>query len=289
MTAQLMPFEMVDTAEEFYTAIQQRFDRNVRNGWGNALGGEFEGHLHKPGHAFPELRVPEFLKIRADRCCAPRLSNCQDSLFTPEVHLGRLEALTIPAKTVDGLMAEAVARFEEIDEVSAEMGLEYRDDPVIPVPDDYMTTVLPELRTSERFLRLTPTQIRAALSVACIQFQRGVRSWDQAIAVYRACVEELDTFMSMGDRSGGRRLGLYPQWVSPELADPPMLRSKEEAWEHARRFGYYNAPKGWWGWIRINYRNGTVEVRVYDASRDISHIRGIAEHFAHVTAPYVDP
>ncbi len=283
----LIPYEGVDGPAAFFAALEQRFERNRRNGYGTAFGAEIEGHLHVGDDPMPALRGPEFLQLRAEQCSPERRAhNGSDSLFAPEVHLGRIEALTVPAPDVDGMMAEVTLRLQEIDETAARMGLNFRCDPIIPIPDDHETVVLPELLDSERYQALSPQAARAALSVAALQFQRGCQSMDQALGMYEAVRRALPDLRFMGDLTDGRRQRLYELWVDPEMARPPVLRNRMQVYAHARRYGWVNAPKGWWSDVRINMMNGTVELRSPDASRDLAHIRTLGEAFAHITAPY---
>lgn len=269
----------VRSKKDFMRVAESGFERNRQRGWDRTLGAEIEGHLHRSGDPYPALCVPEFLRLRDlhDRFLTGSPVGAQ--MFTREVHLGRFEALTWPAHSLGELMQEILCRFLDAAQTARAMGLVARYDAVVPVPEDYLSCVHPDYLESQRFQRLTPQQVRAALSVASIQFHRGCGSLAEAIERYEALRAHMAEFRAMGDLTGGRRLGLYPQWVSPGLATPPELRTPDDLWDHAVRWEYTTNPSGWWSELRINLGNGTIEVRTPDSCRDIPHIQRMAERF----------
>ncbi|MFH1089639.1 MAG: glutamate-cysteine ligase family protein [Candidatus Uhrbacteria bacterium] len=255
---------------EFLREIELSLLENGRRRTVAMLGLELEGHLHAPGENLPACRVHE---VEGEL-------NQAAPYFVHEVHGGRLEVLTDPQPTVRKLVDQLERHLALADGVLADHGMTLTAEPIIELPDDHLKVVYPVPRYTEKIGELGRERGRAALRVASLQFHRGVGSWEEALAVYRAVRSALPELKRLGDLSRGERYRICETWCGAGCYAAPDLRTPHDVWEHSQRYGWTGNPKGFWSQLRINCRHGTIELRTPDSSRNIQHITRMAEAFA---------
>ena len=194
----------------------------------------------------------------------------KDGTYGYELSACQLEMRTRPC-----LVAESQRVLYEVerlaDQATSSLGLNLRHVPVAPANMPLDTYPDPTGRYARIVMRLPPEVLRAACRVAAVHIHIGVQDEHEAIKVYNRLVDHFDELKLLGNTSEGRRLELYRLMASVET---PM---KYESWE-----GFYSAmekrnctedPRQCWDMIRISI-HGTVEVRVFDATPDVTQIVG---------------
>lgn len=137
-------------------------------------------------------------------------------------------------------------------------------------PYDMPLDVYPE---DERYARIAanlPVEtLRAACRVAATHIHRGAGSFEEALAIHNQLAAHLDSFVVLGNHSGGERIRLYkimaPNWK------PPYYESAEHFCRVASEQGFEKDPRSCWHLVRINPK-GTVEVRTFGTTGDIDEI-----------------
>lgn len=203
----------------------------------------------------PQPAAPAFLGAIHDTAWTYELGACQAEFRTPPcADDAQLESALITGFNAGRSVAEQLS----LQLVACEVG-----------PPGMTLEVYPD----ERYERIVQTMPQAVLESACrvagLHIHIGVRDMEEAIEVYNRLVAHTQTFLQLGDHSGGERLRLFKNLYHDLMPSP--YASPNDFHLDAVRNGFDQDIRRCWRWIRIS-RHGTVEVRAFGATDNIREI-----------------
>ena len=198
-----------------------------------------------------------------------RKANCKR--VVSELPAVQVETVSSPHFSLAALGKELQDTTAYLDKVAHGLGLSvaYREVAPTDVPSKVSRSDPHYTRVANT---ISPERLKAACRVAGTHVHVGVGSIEEAILVHNALVDQLNKMIDMGDHSDGERLELY-KVVTQGDCWPIRYESVEHfnAWARERGMVSLADLRSNWHLVRIT-RHGTVEVRVFGNTRDISEV-----------------
>lgn len=224
------------------------------------LGAEEELLLLTPQGA-PAPESPKVLDLLRDARYTYELSACQVEFRTP------------PLPSPRAVVASVAAGRRKLSRVVRAAGLRYAVTAIAPAsmpvavyPDErYLHSVVPGL---------TPAQLLAACRVMGTHIHVGCANAEDALRMYNALVRKVPYLLSLCPKENEERLRLYGV-VQPNKL-PPVYGSVREWHAQAVADGFSENSRNCWHLVRIS-RHGTVEVRLFPATKSLRNIAAWAE------------
>ena len=231
------------------------------------------------------IEIEGFLRDQETGLVVPRAAEFLDGMrlttWGYELSAAQVEFRTRPLASFGQIKDELDDCFREGDRRANELGLAISYDEVGSA--DMPLEVYPHVSRYRAIAeRLSEAQLRAACRVAGIHMHWGIRDWTHAIQVYSRLRKHLPKLIAMGDGSGGERLRLYHEVAARR--DPPELQSPMDLIREATAGGFLGNPRDCWWLLRVS-TYGTVEVRVFGTTRDVSKIMSWVRTISEIANP----
>ena len=178
--------------------------------------------------------------------------------FGTELSACQIESKTPPCSSLSKLRKYLERQAALVRWAAAKHGLVVVYVDVAPVGIPLSVAKDPAGRYQRIARMLGPQRLRAACRTLGLHVHVGLPDHASALRVYNAMVPRVETYVRLGDRSGGERLRLYRQ-VQPD-ATPRQLGSWDELYSFAVLNGFAHNPRDWWWLLRLTCY-GSIENR----------------------------
>ncbi|NQT49619.1 hypothetical protein HQ571_02910 [Candidatus Kuenenbacteria bacterium] len=191
------------------------------------------------------------------------------SRFKPELPAHQIEYNSEPCETMLDLKKDLELAFAEIR--GFEKRFKFKTVCQSLPPSEFELTVYPKPRYLQIIEQIPAERLRNAW-IAATHIHYGLESFEHGIKLLNHFRDKIDL---IGELSGvePERMAIYKKMAG--TIEPPIIEDTDHFYKIALEQGFLTDPRQCWWLVRIN-PIGTLEIRIFKATSDISELIGFA-------------